>query len=114
MMRMFFGDIVLVQTNQSSEGAIEMPAVVVSADIINENMPGIIICPLLPTKHTFPSRIGATFIPKSLTGFEEDCLLHYFQIRAVPKEFVRKRIGALPHSFMKQVKESLKAVFDIE
>lgn len=115
MIRTFFGDIVQIRPEQQNGNPpAEIPAVVVSGDTTNEHMPNIIICPLLETRQSFPSRIGATFIPRSLSGLEKNALLLYFQIRAIPKNMVSRRLGALPPAYLSQVKESLKAIFDIE
>jgi mRNA-degrading endonuclease toxin of MazEF toxin-antitoxin module len=89
-------------------------AVVVSADIINENLPTVIVCPLVEADEVRESRIGATYIPKQDTGLELDCLVLSLQVKTVSREHIVKRIGTLPANYQAQLKESLQAVLELE
>lgn len=111
MEQLFFGDLILVDTPESvSEKQI---ATVVSANVVNEYLHSVIICPLIRTPHFQQSRIGATFVPREISGLEEHTTINYFEIASVPKEHIVKRLGALPNVFLPEIRESLKAIFDI-
>ena len=94
-----YGDIVLVQLNKDVEvkqEATVRPALVISADTINDNLQTVIICPLIEAKNVSQSRIGATFVPKEIGGLHENSLILSFQIKTISKERVLKRLSSLP------------------
>lgn len=111
MEQLFFGDLILVDTRESvSEKQI---ATVVSANVVNEYLHSVIICPLIRTPHFQHSRIGATFVPKEISGLDEHTTINYFEITSILKDQIAKRIGALPNIFLPEIRDSLKAIFDI-
>jgi mRNA-degrading endonuclease toxin of MazEF toxin-antitoxin module len=111
MEQLFFGDLIVVDTQA---GTVEKRiAVVVSANVVNEYLHAVIVCPLIQTPHFQQSRIGATFVPKEISGLEGHTTINYFEIASVPKERIARRIGALPNIFLPEIRESLKAIFDI-
>ena len=111
------GDIVLVQLSQDEQAKLNGSsryAVVISADIINENLQTVIVCPLIEAKQVVKSRIGATFVPKSVIGMDINSLVFSLQIKTISKERIVKRVSSLPTDYMVQIKESLQAVLDID
>lgn len=60
------------------------------------------------------SRVGATFLPQDKIGLDSDFLALSLQIRTISKERIVKRVSSLPRSYMSQIKESLKAVLDLD
>lgn len=111
------GDIVSVRLDSNNDDVATHTlgyGVVVSADIINENLKMVLACPLLEAKGVSSSRIGATFLPKGKTGLDSNFLALSLQVRTIPKERITKRISALPGGYLSQIKESLKAVLDLD
>ena len=111
------GYIISVRLDQvSGNGADEVirHAVVVSADIVNENLKTVLACPLVAAKSISRSRVGATFLPQDKIGLGSDLLALSLQIRTISKERIVKRVSSLPRSYMSQIKESLKAVLDLD
>lgn len=111
------GDIVLIQLNQNiavKPEESERLALVISANAINDNLPTVIICPLIEAKNVSESRIGATYVPKEIGGLSEDRIVLSFQIQTISKERIVKRISSLPSPFMRQVKESLQTALNLD
>lgn len=111
------GDIVsvrLAQVSGNSADEVIRHAVVVSADIVNENLKTVLACPLVAAKSISRSRVGATFLPQDKIGLDSDFLALSLQIRTISKERIVKRVSSLPRSYMSQIKESLKAVLDLD
>lgn len=111
------GDIVLIRLNGTSAtdgNESTRHAVIISADIINENLQTVIVCPLIEAKQVSQSRIGATFVPKADIGLDRDGLVFSLQIKTVSKDRIVKRVSSLPLSYMEKIKESLQAVLELD
>ncbi|MFQ5628154.1 MAG: type II toxin-antitoxin system PemK/MazF family toxin [bacterium] len=117
MEQLFFGDLIAVDTllssKQLSNTSEKRIAIVVSANVVNEYAQAVIVCPLIHTPRFQHSRIGATFVPREISGLAEHTTVNYFEITTIAKDTIGKRIGALPHVFLNEIKDSLKAIFDI-
>ena len=111
MEQLFFGDLVLIDTNP--DAAKKQIAIVVSANVVNEYLHSVIICPLIHMPHFQQSRIGATFLPKEISCLEQDAMINYIAMTSISKEQIIKRIGTLPAVLLPKIKESLSAIFDI-
>ena len=108
------GDIVLVSLDSLKQKSPARYAVVISSDVINDNLQTVIVCPLIEAKKVTKSRIGATLIPKEVIGMEENCLALSLQLKSVAKERILKRVSSLPVDYMKQIKESVQAVLELD
>jgi len=113
------GDIILVQlepaeTRATSAGTRSGHAVIISGDIINENLQSVIVCPLIDAELVTKSRIGATFVPKADVGLACNSLVFSLQIKTVPKDRILKRISSLPAAYIQQLKESLQTVLELD
>ncbi len=108
------GDIVSVNLDGVKQKSPARYAVVISTDVINENLQTVIVCPLIEAKQVAKSRIGATLIPKEVIGMEENCLAFSLQLKSVAKERIQKRISSLPEDYMQQIKESIQAVLELD
>lgn len=117
MEQLFFGDLVVVDSRNSNEqinsASEKRIAIVVSANVVNEYSHSIIVCPLIQTPHFQHSRIGATYVPQEISGLDEHKTINYFEMASVSKDQIFKRIGALPSIFLSEIRESLKAIFDV-
>ena len=112
-----YGDIIAVNIAGESKGQQQhfvRHAVVVSADIINENLPTVIVCPLIEAEQVKRSRIGATYIPKEETGLDFDCVVFSLQVKTIYKDQIVQRVGTLSFQYQLQLKESLQAVLELE
>lgn len=89
-------------------------AVIISGDIINKNLETVIVCPLIESETVSESRIGATFIPREVTGLEVNRVVFSPQIKTVSKNQIQRTVSALPPVYIHQIKESLKVVLDIQ
>lgn len=108
------GDIVLVNLGAPKQKSTTRHAVIISTDVINENLQTVIVCPLIEAKQVSKSRIGATLIPKEVIGMEENCLAFSLQLKTVAKEKIIKRVGSLPLDYLQQIKESVQAVLELD
>ncbi len=105
------GDIVSVQIKESSLDPAF--AVIISADVLNDHLPTVLVCPLVEAPQMKESRIGATLIPKEVIGMERDVVVFTLQIKTIGKNQIVKRISSVPPNYLGQIKESLLAVLDI-
>ncbi len=111
-----YGDLVLVNIDdnpESNETNQNRHAVIVSADVINDNLNTVIVCPVIEANRVSDTRIGATYIPQKAIGLEKDSLVISIQIKTIAKDRIVKRIGSLPSDYMYQIRESLQAVLDL-
>ena len=110
------GDIVLINLGSAEESERGQPryAVVISADVINEHLQTVIVCPLIESKQVFKSRIGATLIPKEAIGMEENCLVFSLQIKTIAKARILRKVSSLPTDYLLQIKESVQAVLNFD
>ncbi len=110
------GDIVSVKLkdNDIEEKTSFGYAVIISAEVINKNLQTVIVCPLIEAKTVSESRIGATFVPKSDTDLDLNCVILSLQIKTISKKRIQKRISVLPTNYIRQIKESLQTVLDID
>jgi mRNA-degrading endonuclease toxin of MazEF toxin-antitoxin module len=107
------GDIVLIQLEDVKQKSARH-GVVISTDVINENLQTVIVCPLIEAKQVTTSRIGATLIPKEAIGMEEDRLAFSLQLKTVAKERIQKRVSSVPAKFMQQIKQSIQTVLELD
>ena len=110
------GDIVSVKLkdNEVEEKKSIGYAVIISAEVINKNLQTVIVCPLIEAKNVSESRIGATFVPKRETDLDLNCVILSLQIKTISKKRIQKRISVLPTNYIRQIKESLQTVLDID
>ena len=104
------GDIVSVKLkdNEVEEKKSIGYAVIISAEVINKNLQTVIVCPLIEVRDVSESRIGATFVPKSETDLDLNCVVLSLQIKTISKKRIQKRISVLPTNYIRQIKESLQ------
>lgn len=106
------GDIYSVEIPHSGghEQAGTRPAIIVQAPQFQNQLPTILIVPLTSqlAAQTFPG----TFIihPDSLNGLALTSVALVFQLRAIDKRKIKKRIGRLSESHLAQLREFVKAL----
>jgi mRNA-degrading endonuclease toxin of MazEF toxin-antitoxin module len=109
------GDIVAVRLEDTGGDEEQIRyAVIISADIINENLQTVIVCPIIKAPEINISRIGATYIKKDDVGLDLNSLVLSLQIKTVSKDRILKSIGVLPANYRSEIKESLQAVLELD
>lgn len=84
------------------------PALVISIDLLNTNLPTIIVIPLSSQiKKLGPERV---FLPKESTKLDKDSVILPHLIRAVDKKRLIEKIGRISQEKMLEIEESLKLV----
>ena len=98
---------------RGSEQAGRRPAVVVSRDAINRASPVVVIVPLTTHRkqRIYPSDV---LLRAPEGGVTADSVVLTLQVRAVAKERLRGRLGALSMPTMRRVEDALLLVLDIE
>ena len=103
-------DIYLASLNpvKGSEQAGKRPVVVVSGNAMNANMPVVIICPLSSSIKEYS---GCVVLSKTKTNkLETDSEIITFQIRALAKERLLKKVGVISDVQLRQVMTGLADV----
>lgn len=88
------------------------PVVIVSKNEINSISPTVIIVPISSQIYPImgPERI---FLTAEGTRLEKDSVILTYQIRAIDKERLVKKIGALDTKMMHKVDEALRLILDL-
>lgn len=100
------GEVFLVELNPTRGREIRKtrPCVVISPDELNAHMGTFIVAPLTSGSHPYPFRVACRFGGKSGHVVLD-------QIRTVDDERLGKRLGALTHTTMTKVLNTLQAMF---
>jgi mRNA interferase MazF len=90
------------------------PVLIVQTDLLNK-IPHLstLVCPI--TTNTVES-VSILRVPlkEGTANLHEDCDIMIDQVRAIDNKRLIKKIGNLPQSLTKQVKENLLIIFDFE
>jgi mRNA interferase MazF len=103
-------DIYLVRFDPTEGGEQKgvRPAVIISGNSLNENLPVCIICPLSSRIKNYP---GCLVLKKSKgTGLSKDSELITFQIRVISKERLINKIGEISNEDLKKIKIGLMEI----
>ena len=89
------------------------PVIIVSKNEINTISPTVIVIPISSQTYPIlgPERI---FLPAKGTKLEKDSVILVYQIRAIDKQRLIKKIGTLPPKTLKAVEQSLKLILDLK
>lgn len=111
------GDIVLVRLPDSNESGHEQtgkrPALVVHNDATSGNLSLIMIVPVTSNQKTkrFPHTILVE--PSAENGLDAPSVLLVFQLRAIDKKRIIKKIGVLESSIMEKINEEMKRLLGL-
>ena len=108
---MFQKDIYLVNLDptKGKEQRGKRPAVIISGNTMNKNLGVFIICPI---SSKIKNYAGCVKVSKNKTNkLSEDSEIITFQIRAIAKERMIKKIGEITNEQLKEVIYSLNEVF---
>lgn len=89
------------------------PVIVVQTDLLNQEHPSTIICPI--TTNVKPdSEILRVHLRKSKSGLKEDCDIMIDQVRAIDNKRLVKKVGKADSIVSGKVRENLKIVLDLD
>jgi mRNA interferase MazF len=89
------------------------PVIVVQTDLLNEEHPSTIVCPLT-TSVKPDSEILRVHLKKSKFGLKEDCDIMIDQVRAIDNKRLVKKVGIVDSDTAEKVRENLKIVLDLD
>ncbi len=88
------------------------PVIVVQTDLLNQEHPSVIVCPL--TTNIQPeSEILRVHLRKSKFGMKEDCDIMIDQVRAIDNRRLIRKAGVVDRSTALRIKENLRIVMDL-
>jgi mRNA interferase MazF len=90
------------------------PVLVVQTNLLNNVLhPSTIVCPI--TTNIQPeATILRVHLKKGMANLQEDCDVMIDQIRAIDNKRLVKKIGKLPVEFIKNIKENIAIVIDLD
>ena len=92
------------------------PVVIMSHDSFNQT-PGwrsIIIVPISTSATQAMRGPTAVYLPKGAGGLKRESIALCHQVTTLDRSKLTERIGTLPHNFMGEVENGLKAALDIQ
>jgi mRNA interferase MazF len=98
--------------SRGSEASAIRPAVIVSSNPNNNQMPTVTVCPLTSSvKRLYPFEV---FVVAAEAGLNRDSKIQAQQIRTIDLERLRERIGTLNEDTVTLVNEALKLHLALE
>jgi Growth inhibitor len=88
------------------------PVIVVQTDLLNEEHPSTIVCPIT-TNVKADTEILRVHLRKSKFGLKEDCDIMVDQVRAIDNKRLVKKIGIVDSNTADQLRENLKIILDL-
>lgn len=105
------GDIYLADLNPAKGHARGFrPVLVIQNDILNANLNTIVIVPITSNLNA-KGKLTTYFLPKIVSGLNQDSVALLFQIRTIDKERLRKMITRLDRDEFIRIREQLKFIF---
>lgn len=89
------------------------PVIVVQTDLLNQEHPSTIICPIT-TNVKADSEILRVHLKRSKFGLKEDCDIMIDQLRSVDNKRLIKKIGAVRSDIAQKIRDNLKIVLDLD
>jgi mRNA interferase MazF len=93
---------------QGSEQAGKRPAVIISGNLMNDNMPICIVCPMSTQVKNYPTCVAIS--PSSINKLTHASEILTFQIRAISQNRIVKKIGHITDKELAQVIAGLRDV----
>jgi mRNA interferase MazF len=92
---------------QGTEAGKTRPVVVIQTDYLNEvNHPSTWILPC--TTRIVGENILRAVLPKKIAGNSEDCEIMIDQSRSIDNKRIKKELGKIPPSILKELKDKLR------
>src|SRR5258708_6978811 len=102
-----------LRPGKGQEVAKKRPALVISNNTLNTISPTVIIIPISSQKYSVlgPERI---FLSAKDSSLPKDSVILSYQIRAVDKARLLKRVSSLKETILQEVEDALKIVLDLD
>ena len=84
------------------------PAVIISGNTMNKNLTLVIVCPLTSKIHNYKG--NPIIEPTSENGLKRSSEILVFQIRAVSKNRLRKKLGILDKKILDEIHQNLNKI----
>ena len=91
---------------EGSEQAGRRPVVIISGDTLNDTLPIVIVCPVTSSIKSYPTCVALS--ANRVNGLKNDSEVITFQIRAIAKRRLYKRMGRISPE---QLREIMKGLF---
>jgi len=106
---MFLADL---SPRQGTEPGKIRPVLIIQSDLLNDvGHPSTWVLPC--TTRLTGANLLRVFLPKGIGGNHEDCEIMVDQNRAIDNRRLRKPLGQLPPSLLREVKERLRLLGDL-
>ncbi len=90
------------------------PVLVIQSNLLNKiPHPSTIVCPIT-TRIEKEAEILRVHIKRGMANLHESCDIMIDQVRAIDNKRLVKKVGELPHEMIRQIKENLLIVLDLE
>lgn len=90
------------------------PVLVIQSNLLNKiPHPSTIVCPIT-TRIEKEAEILRAHIKRGMANLHESCDIMIDQVRAIDNKRLVKKVGELPHEMIRQIKENLLIVLDLE
>lgn len=90
---------------EGSEQAGFRPVLIISGNLLNENVPLVICCPITSKIKNYHGNV--ILIPDSINGLELKSEILTFHIRSISKNRLKNKIGKVSNNQLQQVKTCL-------
>lgn len=89
------------------------PVVVVQTDLLNNEHPSTIICPIT-TNVVAESEILRVHLKKGKSGLKENCDIMIDQIRAIDNKRLVKKVGSVDDDSAEKIRQNFRILLDID
>ncbi|TXH55290.1 MAG: type II toxin-antitoxin system PemK/MazF family toxin [Bacteroidia bacterium] len=94
--------------SQGSEQAGFRPVVIISGNLMNAYLNVVICCPLTTKIKNYKGNVILN--PDATNGLTESSEILTFHIRSLSKERLKRKVGQISHSELKQIKANLEDI----
>ncbi len=101
-----------LEPTRGAETRKKRPCVIVQSDLVNRGTRTVIVAPILPGHKEWPFAVNIT--PTKANGLDKERHINLKQLRAVDVSRIDNQQGILEKRYLKEIKEALKIIFDIE
>ena len=96
---------------EGQEQAGRRPAVIISGDVMNNNLNLVIVCPLTSKIHNYK---GHPIVkPSTINGLKKSSEILVFQVRSVAKKRLRKKIGEIESKTIGEIHNTLDKILKL-
>lgn len=93
---------------EGSAQAGRRPAVIVSGDVVNDNLNVVIVCPLSSSIKNYEGNL--ILEPSSINGLKKRSEVMIFHIRSIPKRRLRKKLGSISKHELQSLRDGISDI----